>query len=237
MNIKERINKFNQANAPMYIVNHGDGEYSLCLPLCFLPKPYRHFGQEAFNQYAKQIGEPVMEQGAYTHGNGYEWETVFKKAFEKNNDLNKIDFDCEAGGFFCYSEDLSVLESLGSQFRNICLDKEGFAELVSTALKEAVFRKKEEEKLSDTLRGFFMECPKSEAEIRTPDGDIRLTAEQGQQLLNGTLKSIMIGDSEVNAEDFLSQEITHISQDLFHDEHFQLKTKWPEETIEPSISM
>ena len=82
-----------------------------------------------------------------------------------------------------------------------------------------------------------MECPKSEAEIRTPDGDIRLSAEQGQQLLNGTLKSLMIGGSEISAEDFLSQEITHIRQDLFHDEHFQMKTEWPEETMSPTMSM
>lgn len=147
MNITQRIHQFNRANEPMYIVDHENGEYSLCLPLDFLTEPYRDFGQEAFNQYAEQNGDPVKVNGLYTHGSGYEWETVFKKAFEKEENLNKISFDCEAGGFFCYSEDLSVLESLGSQFRNICLDKDGFAELVSTALKETASQY--EEKIRD----------------------------------------------------------------------------------------
>ena len=144
MNITQRIHQFNRANEPIHIVDHENGEYSLCLPLDFLTEPYRDFGQEAFNQYAEQNGDPVKVNGLYTHGSGYEWETVFKKAFEKDDNLNKISFDCETGGFFCYSEDLSVLESLGSQFRNICLDKDGFAELVSTALKEAKLQNEEE---------------------------------------------------------------------------------------------
>ena len=113
MNITQRIHQFNRANEPMHIVDHENGEYSLCLPLDFLTEPYRDFGQEAFNQYAEQNGDPVKVNGLYTHGSGYEWETVFKKAFEKDDNLNKISFDCETGGFFCYSEDLSVLESFG----------------------------------------------------------------------------------------------------------------------------
>lgn len=74
-----------------------------------------------------------------TNGKAYS-----KKAFEKTPNISKIRFDCEAGGFFCYSRDLSVLEDLGSQFRKICLDKNGFAELVCTALEEAVIQDEEE---------------------------------------------------------------------------------------------
>lgn len=144
MSIEQRIKTFNRANPPFYLVEHDDGTFSLCLAFSFLRGKYAGFGQDAFNQYAKQIGEPVKEDGFYTHGNGYEWESVFKKAFEKTPNISKIRFDCEAGGFFCYSRDLSVLEDLGSQFRKICLDKNGFAELVCTALEEAVIQDEEE---------------------------------------------------------------------------------------------
>lgn len=145
MSIEQRIKAFNRANPPFYLVEHDDGTFSLCLAFSFLRGKYAGFGQDAFNQYAKQIGEPVKEDGFYTHGNGYEWESVFKKAFEKYPNINKIRFDCEAGGFFCYSRDLSVLEDLGSQFRKICLDKNGFAALVSTALDEAGLQNEEEQ--------------------------------------------------------------------------------------------
>ena len=79
MNIEQRIKAFNRANPPFYLVEHDDGTFSLCLAFSFLRGKYAGFGQDAFNQYAKQIGEPVKEDGFYTHGNGYEWESVFKK--------------------------------------------------------------------------------------------------------------------------------------------------------------
>ena len=237
MTNEEKIKAFNRDNAPFYLVDHENGEFSLCLALSFVPKEYADFGQSAFNRYAEQIGDPIMERGLYTHGCGYEWESVFKKAFENDSHLSKISFDCEASGFFCYTDDLSLLADFGSRFRTMCMDEDSFGNLVCKALEEAAIREAEEEKLRNTLRGFFMECPKSEAEIRTPDGDIRLTAEQGQQLLNGTLKSLTVGGSEISAEDFLGMEITHIKQNLFCDEHFQIMTEWPEETIAPTMSM
>lgn len=67
INIKERIKAFDKANSPLYIVDHDDGRFSLCLQL-------KEYGQEAFNAYAEEIGDPVTEDGQfYTHGNGYEW--------------------------------------------------------------------------------------------------------------------------------------------------------------------
>ena len=137
MDIKNRIEAFNRDNAPFYLVDHDSGEFSLCLALSFVPQEYRDFGQEAFNRYAERNGEPVMENGLYTHGSGYEWEDVFKKAFEKEDNLNKISFDCEAGGFFCYADSLSLMEDLGSRFKAMIDDTEDFANLVSSALKEA----------------------------------------------------------------------------------------------------
>ena len=83
-----------------------------------------------------------------TNGKAYSKKPLRKPLisvkFEKTPNISKIRFDCEAGGFFCYSRDLSVLEDLGNQFRKICLDKNGFAELVCTALEEAVIQDEEE---------------------------------------------------------------------------------------------
>ena len=91
VNNKQRIKMFNDQNPPFYIVDHDDGEFSLCLALSFMPKEYEAFGQEAFNQYAMQIGDPIEDRGLYTHGDGYEWESVFKKAFENDSNIgNRI---------------------------------------------------------------------------------------------------------------------------------------------------
>ena len=49
MDISQQIKKFDEENKPFYMVDHGDGEYSLCLPLSSLKGEYDDFGQEAFN--------------------------------------------------------------------------------------------------------------------------------------------------------------------------------------------
>ena len=134
---KAKIEAFNKQNAPFYIVDHEDGEFSLCLPFSLTRGEYANFGQEAFNRYAASIGEDaVNERGFYTHGDGYEWETVFKKAFEHDPHIGEISFDCEAGGFFCYGQDLDVVADLGHRFRELCMDDEAFAEVVYNALTE-----------------------------------------------------------------------------------------------------
>lgn len=237
MDIKNRIEAFNRDNAPFYLVDHDSGEFSLCLALSFVPQEYRNFGQEAFNRYAERNGEPVMENGLYTHGSGYEWEDVFKKAFETDENIGKIGFDCEASGFFCYAEDLSLLEEFGRRFRALCMDTKNFESLVCSALQEAAVRRAEAEELSGTIRGFLMECPGCTADIQTPDGQLQLTAEMGGQLLDGSLASVRIGACEVGAEELLSQQITHIQQDLFEPNHFRMRTKEPETDITPAMEL
>ena len=61
----------------------------------------------------------------------------FRRAFADEPNLSKIYFDCEAGGFFCYADSLSLMEDLGSRFKAMIDDTEDFANLVSSALKEA----------------------------------------------------------------------------------------------------
>lgn len=159
MNIRQRITAFNKSCAPFYLVDLDNGRFSLCLALSFMGERYADFGQEAFNRYARQIGEPVMERGLYTYGDGYEWETVFRKAFEHSPDLEKIEFDSEAGGFFCDAEDLLLIEDFGRRFRSMVMDTEGFARLVSSALTEAAERQ---------LRNAVTEPP---AEVPAPRHD------------------------------------------------------------------
>ena len=77
-----------------------NGSFSLGLPFTFLEGRYQNYGQDAFNRYAIERGDPVKNGGLYTHGSGYEWETVFQKAFEQDENLQRIDFDSEAGAFF-----------------------------------------------------------------------------------------------------------------------------------------
>ena len=134
MDIKQRIEKFNTENKPFYIVDHESERYSLCLPLSFLKDEYKGFGQKAFNSYALQVGDPIKVGRLYTHGNGYEWRRVFKKAFENEVQSKWITFDCEAGGFFCYSSDFDAIEKYGNRFRKICMNEKEFTELVCKAL-------------------------------------------------------------------------------------------------------
>ena len=101
MNVKERIEAFNEENRPFYIVDHDDGKFSLCLPLGFISGEYEDFGQKAFDAYALEIGEPAVDsRGFQTHGNGYEWEAAFCQAFEGDPNLRRFAFDCESSGFF-----------------------------------------------------------------------------------------------------------------------------------------
>lgn len=135
--IEQRIKKFSQDNRPFYLVDLENGRFSLCLSLDFLSGTYRNYGQKAFNAYAREMGDPVKNQyGLYTHGNGHEWERVFQKAFAEDPRLSELEFDSEAGGFFCTAEDLSLLERYGSTFREIVEDPEAFRQLVMEALTE-----------------------------------------------------------------------------------------------------
>ena len=80
----QKIRAFNESNAPFYLVDHKD-EVSLCCVFHPMPDSVFSLGQEAFNRYAERIGDPVKDEyGLFTHGSGYEWEYVFRKAFEKD---------------------------------------------------------------------------------------------------------------------------------------------------------
>lgn len=154
MDIKQRIKKFNTEDKPFYLVDHDNGTYSLCLPISSLKGEYIDFCQEAFNCYALQAGDPVTDGRFYTHGSGHEWKIVFEKAFENEKKLQQITFDCEATGFFCYSDDFDVIEEYGKRFREICRNEQKFTELVCKALSED---KQIEEETATDLTPFLKE--------------------------------------------------------------------------------
>lgn len=50
------------------------GTVNTAYALPFLDGEYEDFGQDAFNRYALEIGELVMDDiGLFMHGSGYEW--------------------------------------------------------------------------------------------------------------------------------------------------------------------
>lgn len=133
----EQIQKFNQDNAPFSIMDFENERFGLGLSFTFLKPPYANYGQDAFNAYAVHSGHSPVRDGMFVRGSGYDWDEVFQKAFEGDPQLGKIEFDSEAGGFYCRSRDLSALIDLGHRFKAICEDEQSFKELVCTALKEA----------------------------------------------------------------------------------------------------
>ena len=227
---QERIREFNDRNAPFYIVDLGNDNYSLCLPHDLLSEEYADYGQAAFDAYAEELGEPSRDKNGFpAYGNGYEWEAAFQKAFENDPNLTKISFDSECGGFFCDCGELSVLEDLGRRFKELCEDAERFTPIVSAGIREAEARQAEENWLMRTVRGYLMKYPAATFEIRTPDGDIEISPETGRVLLDGSLMCIGKGDKAHFAEDILNQQVCAVQRDLFDQDRFQMKTEIEQE--------
>ena len=228
MEVKQRIEAFNKGNAPWYIVEHDNGEFSLCLPLDLLGDEYYPYCQDAFDAYAAETGEPAYSKnGLRTHGSGYEWEAAFREAFKDDPNIQRILFDCEAGGFFCYANDLTLLEDFGSRFKDICEDTEGFFPIVSEGIRRAEARRLEQESLMRTVRGQLMSEPSSVFEIMTPAGEIRLTPEDSRALLDGEKQAVEIGGESFPADFLLGQEVSAMQTDLFHPELIRVRTEEP----------
>ena len=211
----EIIERFNQENAPFYLVNHGDNSASLCLEVSFLSDEYMDFGQDAFNAYAKEIGDPITQNGLYTHGNGYEWEAVFRKAFEDDPALASISFDSEAGGFFCNGKDVDAMVSLGTRFRQLVLEPERFKTIVPPALRERAAQEAYEKEMQRTVGGFLELHPTATVDLLMDEGHIRISPERAKELKQ--CQQIQIYDGTGNcvtlpASYVLNQEIAY-SQD------------------------
>lgn len=228
----QRIQKFNEANRPFYIVDHEDGKYSLCLPLSLLGEEFFPYCQEAFDAYAREIGEaPVTPTGLFTHGNGYEWQASFCQAFREDPNLQRFCFDSEAGGFFMYSNDLTLLEEYGAKFKQLCEDPEAFAPIVSAGIKQMDWWEEEQERKMNTVRGRLMAKPNCTFEIQSPYGNLRITPENGRRLLSGEMSTIQIDGVHYANFELLDQEITDSQTDLFDSNLIRMRT------VEADISM
>ena len=80
MTVKERIKRFEKENAPFTLYEHDNGRYSLGLRFTFFEGKYENYGQEAFNDYALQAGDPVKDGRFYTHGNTADENKHLRKA-------------------------------------------------------------------------------------------------------------------------------------------------------------
>lgn len=239
--IKDRIQAFNDENAPFYIVDHEDGQYSLCLCFMYTDGDYC---QEPFDRYAREIGDkPRDARGFYTHGNGYEWESAFKKAFESDEKLNTLYFDSESDGFYCYCRDLSTLEDFGRRFKVICEDTEKFTPIVSVGIKETEIKEAEKRRLMETVRGQIQEKlkrnPLVSFDIRTPNDRFYVEASTGKRLLDGILQSVESDSgTEMSANEFLDMKVTAIQKDLFSDELYRMTAEVEqEEILSPTMKM
>lgn len=232
MNTAKEIKQFNGENRPFYIVDHENGEYSLCLPLSFFG-PYEDYGQAAFNAYAVEVGDPVVEpNGLYSHGSGYEWEAAFRKAFESDPNIGQIRYDCEAGGFFCYTKNLPVLMDFGSRFKALVEDTERFTQVVSEGIKAQERQREEFAKIEYKIKGRLMTRPDASFTIRTVQGDVQLTPEITKGLLDGSISTVTVGGRQMNAEEFLMQDACNIQRDLFNRDTYQVITNEAEAIME-----
>lgn len=232
----QKIRAFNESNAPFYLVDHTD-EVSLCCVFHPMPDSVFSLGQEAFNRYAERIGDPVKDEyGLFTHGSGYEWEYVFRKAFENDPNIGKVSFDCEAGGFFCYGESVDMMADFGRRFRQILNDTDSLTELICKAVPEGEQREAELEQLRSTVRGFLMEHPKATVDLVTPEGYLRLTPEDGKALLDGKPAQISSGVSGfacgVDADILLDMQIGTCAQERSDENRFFIMAEPPMEESE-----
>lgn len=225
-----RINDFNRENRPFCIVDHDDGTFALCLPFTFFTGQYADYCQTAFDNYAKSIGEPVYNGiGLRTHGNGYEWEAAFRKAFRNDPNIGRIIFDCEAGGFFCSCDDLDIIEDFGIRFKELCEDTQRFTGVIAEGIKYQETWEKEQEQLMKTVKGQLMKHPSAVFEIKTPDGDIRISPNDIKLLLSGEMNTVAIDDCHYAAFELLDQKVVGMQTDIFDDSLIRMKTGGYEE--------
>ena len=142
---------------------------------------------------------------------------------------------CEAGGFFCYTNDLSLLEDFGSRFKDICENTKRFTPIVSAGIKNMVAWEAEQERLMKTVRGQLLRNPTTVFEIMTPNGNIRIMPEDSRALLNGNQKFLSIDGVAYAADELLNQELVGMQRDLFDKSLIRMKTGGNEETMTMSM--
>ena len=229
MTIKERIGKFNRENSPFYLVEHDNGTYSLCNAIAFNKGDYTYYGQEAFDAYAEERGESVMDGSVHRYGTGHDWEAAFREAFKDHPRMKEITLDCELSGFFCYSGSLDLMEEVGRKFKEICDDHEQFKQVVSTGMKKAHLERTYYENNKYKMKYRLLEHISSAFDVKTKEGIIHLEPGDVEALLDGDVEVIRIGDTSVRVREFLEQEAHSMQRNLFANNTFMIITDEAEE--------
>ena len=82
-------------------------------------------------------GEPVMENGLYTHGSGYEWEDVSKKPLKRMKISARSVLTARRAASSAMRRIYPCWRSLDVGFGALCMDTKNFESLVCSALQEA----------------------------------------------------------------------------------------------------
>lgn len=238
MQIKERIQAFNEKNSPLYLIDMDGESFHLCMQRDGLSDNDYFRVQDLFDDYAKANGETAKEGNRHRYGGGNDWEAVFREAFKNDPNLSQIDFDCEYSGFYCQCANFDIIEDFGKRFKDIFDNNERLRQCITDGIPAEKARLAEEERLANSLEGYLRKYSHTDFWVRTPDADYMLEGDTVKGLLDGSINSVKEdgGDGYIDTEDLLCLKVTAAQQDLFCEEFFKIKAEpAPEQTM--SIKM
>ena len=114
-------------------------------------------------------------------------------------------------------------------------DTEAFTPIVSAGIRQYEKEQSEYEEIQYTIKGRIMDYSDCTIDVRTVQGDIRLTPGDIKDLLDNEVEHIRIGDETIPAKDFLMQDADRIQRDLFNPGVYRLITNEAFEMQEHSI--
>lgn len=103
-------------------------------------------------------------------------------------------------------------------------DTEAFTPIVSAGIRQYEKEQSEYEEIQYTIKGRIMDYSDCTIDVRTVQGDIRLTPGDIKDLLDNEFEHIRIGDETIPAKDFLMQDADRIQRDLFNPSVYRLIT-------------
>ena len=103
-------------------------------------------------------------------------------------------------------------------------DTEEFTKVISAGIKQVEDEQAKFEKILYKVMGRLLENLGSSFDIKTVDGIVHLEPEEVHALVTGELQTIIVGNREMDAMVFLSQNAVGISKNLFAENTYQLIT-------------
>ena len=111
----------------------------------------------------------------------------------------------------------------------VCEDTDRFTEVITDGIQFQEAWEKEQEQLMKTVKGQLMKHPSAVFEIKTPDGDIRISPNDIKLLLSGEMNTVVIDGCHYAAFELLDQEVVGMQTDIFDDSLIRMKTGGYEE--------